>query len=83
MLAESIKHNLIDIAIPLETRIQGAPLIAIQGADMPAILIEISYISELEPGKKLQESSELNHAAKGIGDGIRDFFLKRGQPGHQ
>ena len=56
--------------------IQGAPLIVLEGADMPAILIEIGYITNPVDEKSLDDIDVLTGIAKEIRNGINDFFEK-------
>jgi N-acetylmuramoyl-L-alanine amidase len=56
--------------------IQGAPLVVLEGADMPAILIEIGYITNPVDEKSLHDIDVLTQIAKEIRKGIDDFFEK-------
>jgi len=56
--------------------IQGAPLMVLEGADMPAILIEIGYITNPKEEKSLNDIIELTFLAQKIKKGIDEFFEK-------
>lgn len=56
--------------------IQGAPLMVLEGADMPAILIEIGYITNPVDEKSLHDIDVLYKIAKEMRNGIDDFFEK-------
>jgi N-acetylmuramoyl-L-alanine amidase len=56
--------------------IQGAPLMVLEGADMPAVLIEIGYITNPVDEKSLNDISALTDIADRIKSGIDDFFQK-------
>lgn len=56
--------------------IQGAPLMVLEGADMPAVLIEIGYISNSAEEKSLGNIEVLTRIAGAIRNGIDDFFEK-------
>jgi N-acetylmuramoyl-L-alanine amidase len=56
--------------------IQGAPLMVLEGADMPAVLIEIGYITNPVDEKSLSDISALTDIADRIKSGIDDFFQK-------
>jgi len=56
------------------SRLQGAPLLLLQGANMPAILIEIGYLTNNAEQKKLNDQSYLTDLAREISRGIDEFF---------
>jgi N-acetylmuramoyl-L-alanine amidase len=56
--------------------VQGAPLVVLEGADMPAILIEIGYITNPIDEKSLNDISSLTDIADRVKSGIDDFFEK-------
>ncbi|OQX06406.1 MAG: hypothetical protein BWK80_50790 [Desulfobacteraceae bacterium IS3] len=60
-----------------EIRIRGAPILIAEGADMPAVLIEIGSVSNPAQRKALQSRQGLSDIAKGIGKGIEAFFLQK------
>jgi N-acetylmuramoyl-L-alanine amidase len=53
---------------------QGAPLLLLQGANMPAILIEIGYLTNPSEEKKMTDQSYLTGLAKKIRRGIDEYF---------
>ncbi len=68
-LNEKIKH--------IETGIEGMPLIVLAGADMPAILIEIGYLTNPSEEKRMLDAKVLAELAKGISNGIDAFLIKK------
>ena len=56
--------------------IQGAPLMVLEGADMPAVLIEIGYITNPKEEKLLNDIVELTFLAQKIKKGIDEYFEK-------
>jgi N-acetylmuramoyl-L-alanine amidase len=74
-LAELIQ-NRINETPQFKTDIQGAPLMVLEGADMPAVLIEIGYITNPIDEKSLSDISSLTDIADRIKSGINDFFQK-------
>lgn len=52
----------------------GAPLIVMSGIDMPAVLIEIGYITNPLDAKALSDETHLSSMANTICDAIDDFF---------
>lgn len=56
--------------------VREAPFWVLVGALMPAVLIEIGYISHPEESKKIANSKYQDHIAKGIADGVDEYFAK-------
>lgn len=56
--------------------VREAPFWVLVGALMPAVLIEIGYISHPEESQKIANSKYQDHIAKGIADGIDEYFAK-------
>lgn len=79
VLAELILNSFkekVDENIEYSTEIQGAPLMVVEGADMPAILIEIGYITNPTEEKSLNDIVSLTFLAQKIKKGIDDYFEK-------
>ena len=79
VLAEHILKNLkkkIGENAEYSADIQGAPLMVLEGADMPAILIEIGYITNPKEEKSLNDIVELTFLAQKIKKGIDEYFEK-------
>jgi len=74
VLARLIQHRFIDQIKSTEIRIQGAPIMVLEGADMPAILIEIGYLTNPSEEKRHQDKKVLSDLVKAISNGIDDFF---------
>lgn len=60
-----------------EIRIRGAPILIAEGADMPALLIEIGSLHNPVQRKALQSRTGLSDLAKGIAKGVEDFLLQK------
>jgi len=60
-------------------RIQGAPLAVLQGAHMPAILIEAGYLTNPAEEKNLRNHRFLTDVAAEISRGIEDFLTRSNQ----
>ena len=73
LLAKHMKKQLSPIA---QTTIKAAPLLVLRGADMPAVLIEIGYLSNPKDVKKLRESQYLDKLVVAITNGINAFFTE-------
>jgi len=53
--------------------IKGAPFAVLRGARMPAVLIEVGYLSNRDGERKLREPSYRQQMAEAIAEGIMDF----------
>jgi len=53
--------------------VKGAPFAVLKGTQMPAVLIEIGYISNREGEKKLRDPGYRNQMAEAIAEGIMSF----------
>jgi len=57
-----------------QSRIERAPLVVLQGAAMPAVLIEAGYLTNPAEEKNLQDQRFLMDLARQIRLGIEDFL---------
>ncbi len=76
-LAQLMQNQINDRIKHTEIRIEGAPLVVLSGADMPAILIEIGYISNPGEEKKLCDTRILSEFAKAISKAIDNFLSEK------
>jgi len=79
VLAERILNSIkekVGENVEYSADIQGAPLMVLEGADMPAVLIEIGYITNPKEEKSLNDIIELTFLAQKIKKGIDEFFEK-------
>ncbi len=53
--------------------IKGAPFVVLRGARMPAVLVEVGYLSNRDGERKLREPSYRQEMAEAIAAGIMDF----------
>ncbi|MBC2694525.1 MAG: N-acetylmuramoyl-L-alanine amidase [Desulfobacteraceae bacterium] len=74
ILAESVKNRINEHIEFTKCKVQGAPVIVLSGADMPAVIIEAGYISNPTDENKLKDTKFLSDFAKSISKGIEDFF---------
>ncbi len=58
-------------------RVLGLPLATLAGADMPAVLVEIGYLTNPPEELKLCDDQYLTVLAQKIGNGIDRFFLQK------
>ncbi len=78
-LARSIDERLKGITA-LQSRIEGAPLAVLQGAAMPAILIEVGYLTNPTDEKNLRDERFLMELSGQISRGVEDFLFSNRQP---
>ena len=76
VLAQLIQNCINEHPGFVKSKVQGAPLMVLEGADMPALLIEIGYLTNPAEEKKLNDTSMLSGLAEGICKGIDNFFSK-------
>lgn len=76
-LTELIRKRLTQADGKRQLTTSGAPLIVMSGADMPAVLIEIGYITNPLDAKDLNDETHLSNVARAICDAIDDFFSNK------
>ena len=74
ILAHLINRHLNSSTNDKESRVQGAPLLLLQGANMPGIIVEIGYLSNAAEEKQLTDQHYLTDLAKKIRRGVDDYF---------
>lgn len=72
-LARNIAGRL-DTVTATQSRVEGSPLAVLQGAAMPAVLIEIGHLTNPAEEKKLGDNRYLMALAEQISGGIKDFI---------
>ncbi len=73
-LAKLIRKRINEQVIFIESKVHGAPLMVLEGADMPAVVIEIGYITNPTEEKSLRDINFLSKIAKGIHNAADEFF---------
>jgi N-acetylmuramoyl-L-alanine amidase len=76
ILAKLLQNRINEQTIFEKNEILGAPLLVLEGADMPAVCLEIGYITNPAEEKSLQDTSVLSNIVRSIRNGIDDFFEK-------
>ena len=76
-VAKTVQRN-----YPGEPRlgVKQALFYVLVGDKMPAVLVEVSFLSNHRDEKLLQDSAYINKVAQGIASGIGDFFTKQALP---
>jgi N-acetylmuramoyl-L-alanine amidase len=83
ILARMISSRLNTLKSIKNIRIQGAPLSVLQGAHMPAILIEAGYLTNPVEEKNLRNNRFLAELTAKISKGIEDFLSRTDQMNNQ
>ncbi len=77
--AYAVHQRLIkDLAVP-DRGVQQAPFIVLMGAQMPAILVEVGFISHPEEGKLLATKDYQGRIAASLLEGIGEFVEENGR----
>ena len=76
ILAGIISSRLSTMNSIKDIRVQGAPLTVLQGAQMPAILIEVGYLTNPAEEKNLRNNRFLTDVAAQISRGIGEFLSR-------
>jgi N-acetylmuramoyl-L-alanine amidase len=75
-LAQIVHQKLIASTGFNDRGVKQAPLTVLMGAKMPAVLVEVGFISHPEEGKLLSRASQQNGIARSLARGIAEFARK-------
>ncbi|MCD4817220.1 MAG: N-acetylmuramoyl-L-alanine amidase [Candidatus Cloacimonetes bacterium] len=75
-LAMKLQENLIQSTKSYDRGVKQANFYVLRGAFMPAVLIELGFLSNKKEEKKLMKDSYQNTLAKAIFEGLKSFKLK-------
>ena len=73
-LADNVRTALIDAIGTVDRGTQSCNFYVVKHTDMPAILVEISFISNPDEEKMMNSETGIKKIAQGIADGIADYF---------
>ena len=73
-LADCVRTALIDAIGTIDRGTQTCNFYVVKHTDMPAILVEISFISNPDEERMMNSESGIKKIAQGIADGIADYF---------
>ena len=71
LLARHLKDRLDPL---IDTEVLDAPVLVLQGADMPAVLIEVGYLSNPKEARALRDPKHLADVARAVSGAIKAFF---------
>lgn len=77
-LAALLHDELVARFNPMDRGIQSVPCFVLRGADMPAVLVEIGYVTHPAEENVLKDPESISAVAEAIGLGIRGFFGQTG-----
>ncbi len=75
-LADVVHDALVARLNPIDRGVYRAPCLVLRGADMPAILVEVGYISHPAEEKELKDPEFMSAVAEAVGQGVREFFRR-------
>ena len=73
-LADCVRLALIDAIGTLDRGTQTCNFYVVKHTDMPATLVEISFISNADEERMMNSEEGVKNIARGIADGIADYF---------
>lgn len=76
LLAENIQRQLIDRLKLVDRGVKKEHLYVVKYTKMPAVLVEVAFLSNAEEEKLLSKSEFITKAAQAISEGIFDYFEK-------
>jgi N-acetylmuramoyl-L-alanine amidase len=76
-LAKLIQSEINTLRRPPDTRVQGAPLLVLEGADMPAVAIEVGNLSNPGDEKMLRDPEFLTRVARAVATAVDAFFAQK------
>ena len=71
LLARHLKDRLDPL---IDSEVLDAPVLVLQGADMPAVLIEVGYLSNPKEARALRDPKHLADVARAVSGAIKAFF---------
>jgi N-acetylmuramoyl-L-alanine amidase len=74
LLAEMVQHQLDQVHPGPDRGVKQAPLAVITNALMPAVLVEVGYLSNPAEARLLTQASFQEKAAEAIAKAVQDFF---------
>lgn len=74
LLGEKIRENLVEALGTTSRGTQSSNFYVVKHTDMPAVLIEVAFISNKAEEKLMASMKGVKQAAQGIADGIADYF---------
>ncbi len=85
VLAESVQRHMNDLTGTRNRGVRQAPFRVLMGATMPAILVEVGFISNAKEEAKFKRSDYLDQVAGALTNAVQEFLLnlKQGSRGER
>ncbi len=80
-LAEAVQRELNALTGVRDRGVRQAPFTVLMGATMPAILVEVAFVSNPQEEAKLKDAAYKDKIVQAIATAIREFRGRRGAPG--
>ncbi len=77
ILAFTLQQYLESTGLNVGVGVREAPLAVLMGANMPAVLMEVGYLSNPDEEKRLSDPEYLSKMAAGIEKAIKAYFSKK------
>lgn len=74
--AESVYTSLAGMLRPNGKGVRQAPFTVLHGTQMPALLIEVGYLTNAEEARSLMRTGYQHRIASGVADGVLNFALQ-------
>lgn len=78
-LAGAVQKQLNDLLATPDRGVKQAPFAVLKGARVPAVLVEVAFISNAQEEGKLKSGEFLDKAAGAIGTAIKNYLKLRGE----
>ena len=75
-IADLLKNKFLEYYPETKVDIQGMPIVVLEGADQPALLIEIGYLTNPTDLRKLKDNAELAEYTEIFSAALDDYFLR-------
>ncbi|MCK8826257.1 N-acetylmuramoyl-L-alanine amidase [Natroniella acetigena] len=76
-LASAIQEKLIEIQPENYRKIKSAPYYILRKSKIPAVIVEVGFISNPEDRERLTDQEEQQKIARGIGEGVINYFNQK------
>ncbi len=74
MLAESVQQHMNDLTGSRDRGVRQAPFRVLMGATMPAILVEVGFISNIEEESRFKDLNYRNRVVEALAAAVRDYL---------
>lgn len=79
-LAEAIQERLNGLLETKERGVRQAPFVVLEGAQMPAVLVEVAFLSNPSEAEQLQDAAFQSRVAEALAASVADFKARNDAP---